>query len=85
MKKVIMMSILALGVSSTAIACGDKGGMGEKAKNHFKAADVNGDKQVTLEEFQSRTMMKFKKLDTNGDGVLTREDRPKRKNKNSED
>lgn len=40
------------------------------------AADANGDREVTLDEFQAAAPQIFAELDTNGDGKISREDRP---------
>lgn len=46
----------------------------------FRAADVNGDLKVTLEEFKAafpnQPLARFTALDRNGDGVLTHEEAP---------
>lgn len=48
--------------------------------DRLKAADINGDGQVTLEEFMASATNsareRFARMDRNGDGVLTPEDRP---------
>ena len=49
----------------------DHGSMGFRAGERFARADTNGDRMISLEEFQTRTAERFVELDADGDGVVT--------------
>ena len=50
-----------------------------KWEQRMKAMDTNGDKQVSLEEFEAfrkqETAKIFARMDTNGDGMINKQDR----------
>jgi Ca2+-binding EF-hand superfamily protein len=54
-----------------------RGAMREKSDEHFKAADANGDGQLSLDEVQAkipRLAERFSQVDKDGNGFLSREE-----------
>ena len=49
----------------------DRGAASFRAGERFARADVNGDRMISLEEFQARTNERFADQDADGDGVVT--------------
>ena len=68
-----MLSAVALGLT----ACGGRpdrpSPMTRQIRDAFKAADTNGDEQLTPEEFANLPLkgVKFEELDTDGNGSVT--------------
>ena len=73
MKITIATSLLLVGLVAAY-----PGGHGKRVKD-VRHADVNGDGQITLEEFQAMTQSQFEKMDANGDGVLSEEEMGRRR------
>ena len=54
-----------------------RAGMREKVDEHFKAADTNGDGQLSLDEVQAKMPKlaeRFSKVDKDGNGFLSKEE-----------
>ncbi len=60
-----MAPVLALGLTTAAVADHHKGGHGKMS------LDANGDGKLSLSEAQAMHMKKFENLDANGDGNIT--------------
>lgn len=73
MKKILMLSVLALGVSAMpAMAEGDKhhgkhGGM-------FKKIDTDGNGEISRAEFDAKHDEMFKKMDKDGNGSISKDE-----------
>ncbi len=49
----------------------DRGAAGFRAGERFARADADGDRMISLEEFQAGTAERFIAMDTDGDGLVT--------------
>ncbi|MGN7439201.1 MAG: hypothetical protein ACTHOO_11230 [Alcanivorax sp.] len=73
MKKLLMLSALALAVSvPTAAEAGPHGG--KKGHKMFEKHDLNGDGVVTKSEFLEGAEKMFSKMDLDGNGEITKEE-----------
>jgi Ca2+-binding EF-hand superfamily protein len=59
---------VALGLGA---ASGVRAALDEPAQKSFDSADVDGDSQVSWEEYRNRMLHVFHQMDHNGDGRLT--------------
>jgi hypothetical protein len=76
MKKVAVLTILALTLAVPAIAQeSDHMTMGQEGGPMAKA-DKNGDGKISKEEFLAVAEGRFAKMDKNGDGFITKDERP---------
>lgn len=78
MKKILMLSALALAVTA-APAFAQGGGGGPKGprdpgKMMFEKGDANGDGVIDESEFMEKAQERFKAMDTNDDGKVTKEE-----------
>jgi len=82
MKKLLMMSALAMIVSAPVMAEGGpdggergQGGRGKhKIEQIFKHHDVDNDGVITKKEFRQTAEERFEKIDVNSDGEITKEE-----------
>lgn len=70
---------LGLGAASAVRAAPD-----EATQKSFDRADVDGDGQVSWEEYRNRMLHVFHQMDHNGDGRLTPDETPPAKDKSGQ-
>ena len=71
--------VLGLGAASAVRAALD-----EATQKSFDSADVDGDGQVSWEEYRNRMLHVFHQMDHNGDGRLTPDETPPAKDKSGQ-
>ena len=71
--------VLGLGAASAVRAALD-----EATQKSFDRADVDGDGQVSWEEYRNRMLHVFHQMDHNGDGRLTPDETPPAKDKSGQ-
>jgi Ca2+-binding EF-hand superfamily protein len=71
--------VLGLGAASAVRAAPD-----ETAQKSFDSADVDGDAQVSWEEYRNRMLYVFHQMDHNSDGRLTPDETPPAKDKSGQ-
>lgn len=72
-------TMLATGLTVSAMADDDRSGMRDRdrgassfrAGERFARADADGDRMISLEEFQTGTTERFTSMDADGDGLVT--------------
>jgi hypothetical protein len=72
-------TMLATGLTVSAMADDNRSGMHERergaasfrAGERFARADTDGDRMISLEEFQTGATERFTAMDTDGDGLVT--------------
>ena len=72
---------VALGLGA---ASGVRAALDEPAQKSFDSADVDGDSQVSWEEYRNRMLHVFHQMDHNGDGRLTPDETPPAKDKSGQ-
>lgn len=70
MKKLMILSVLALAFAVSPVLAGDHGGKGLM----FEKADTNKDGAVSKDEFMKAQEGHFAKMDANGDGSFTKDE-----------
>ena len=78
MKKLLVLSGVALMVASSFSMAGNGDG---KGKRNFTDLDVNGDGVITVEETTGKMAKHFDSLDSDGDGSITEVEFDARKGK----
>ena len=71
-----LLKLLALATLFFTVSCAHhhKHGHGHDHHQKFEKMDTNGDKSVSMEEYQSYKETKFKKKDANNDGKISHEE-----------
>ncbi len=79
MKKILMLSVLVLGISVAAPAFAEKGdmqggGRHGKGGGMFKKLDADADGFISRAEFDAMHEEMFKKMDVDGDGKVSKDE-----------